>query len=224
MNGRESFLQRVRQAVADGNRAGVQTALPERGNAGYQGGGADLVECFKTQFLAAGGVCHAPGDVDAARTKIVDLASACAGRRILLGAGPVIDALNLEPLLRERGYEVTRTDAAATSRDVLFAADIGISGVAYLIAETGSIVAVTSPEEPRGLTLLPPVHIAVASRNQILPDLFDLHAVLQKQHPPALPSCVTLITGPSKTGDIELRLVTGVHGPGEVHVVLTEPV
>jgi L-lactate dehydrogenase complex protein LldG len=67
------------------------------------------------------------------------------------------------------------------------------------------------------------VHIAIADRSQLLPDLFDLFdlfspvANLSKSTPP---SCLTLITGPSKTGDIELKLVTGVHGPGEIHVIL----
>ena len=73
------------------------------------------------------------------------------------------------------------------------------------------------PDEPRSLSLLPPVHVAVAERRQILPDLFDLFAALGTDE---LPANVSIITGPSKTGDIELRLVTGVHGPGEVHVLL----
>src|SRR2546423_674398 len=74
---------------------------------------------------------------------------------------------------------------------------------------------------------LPPVHIAVAARAQLLPDLFDLFAVCkpappQDDEPDRLPACLTLITGPSKTGDIELRLVTGVHGPGVVYVILVD--
>ena len=79
----------------------------------------------------------------------------------------------------------------------------------------------TRPEQPRSLSLLPPVHIAVARREQIVADLFDWFDDQQRDiH--KLPACVSIITGPSKTGDIELKLVTGVHGPGEVHVILLE--
>ncbi len=71
------------------------------------------------------------------------------------------------------------------------------------------------------------MHIAVATRAQLLPDLFDLFAAVkpaapEEDDPHRLPACLTVITGPSKTGDIELRLVTGVHGPGELHVILVD--
>jgi L-lactate dehydrogenase complex protein LldG len=121
--------------------------------------------------------------------------------------------LNLAEILRAGGREVFD---AASGRDAYFAADLGITGVDYLIAETGSLALFSRPEQPRSLSLLPPVHVAIAERSQLLPDLFDLFAIT----PGELPSCLSLITGPSKTGDIELRLVTGVHGPGEIHVVL----
>jgi L-lactate dehydrogenase complex protein LldG len=75
------------------------------------------------------------------------------------------------------------------------------------------------PEQPRSLSLLPPIHVAVAERRQLLPDLFDLFEINKGE----LPACLSIITGPSKTGDIELRLVTGVHGPGEIHVILIDP-
>jgi L-lactate utilization protein LutC len=213
---REAFLQRVRRAVVEGNRAGAVPPLPERGTIGYQGAGDDAVQRFCTELTAAGGFPHLVEDRSSATNSVMDLLKAKLARRVLLGRGPVLDALPLFEALQAAGVEVARTDSPPAEgwREAAFAADVGISGVDYLIAETGSVALYTRPDQPRGLSLLPPVHIAVADRSQLLPDLFDLFA--KGDHP----SCLSLITGPSKTGDIELRLVTGVHGPGEIHVVL----
>jgi L-lactate dehydrogenase complex protein LldG len=109
----------------------------------------------------------------------------------------------------------------AEQRSTVFQAEAGLSGVDYLIAETGSVILLSRPQQPRLFSLLPPLHIAVAERRQLLPDLFDLFTLLDSQRD-NLSACVSIITGPSKTGDIELRLVTGVHGPGEVHIVLID--
>jgi L-lactate utilization protein LutC len=72
------------------------------------------------------------------------------------------------------------------------------------------------------VSLLPPTFLAIIEPAQIVPDLFDLFTVLEAQKND-LPSNVALVTGPSKTGDIELKLTTGVHGPGDVHVLVIEP-
>jgi L-lactate dehydrogenase complex protein LldG len=118
----------------------------------------------------------------------------------------VFERLKLQRCLREQCIEVS--DASA-SRDRLFAAEADITGAAFLVAETGSVVLLTAPEAPRSVSLLPPLHIAVAECGQLVPDLFD---VFERQVSNAeMRACLTLITGPNKTGDIELRLVTGVH-------------
>lgn len=217
---RDKFLQRVREAVAAGNRVGDSHALPERGTISYQGGGPDPAARFQEQFQAAGGHCHLAADVEAVVTKVMELVEARAPRRVLLGQGPFVDQLPLADRLRDAGIEVIPVDKLPDdedeARDLLFSVDVGISGVDALIAETGSVVVRARPGEPRSVSLLPPVHIAVAERSQLVPDLFDLF----DGDAPVMPSCLTLITGPSKTGDIELRLVTGVHGPGEIHVIL----
>jgi L-lactate utilization protein LutC len=218
---RDAFLQRVREAVAAGNRAGDTAPLPERGTVGYQGAGPDPAARFCAELTAAGGHAHRAADPADAARQVRALVEAVPGRRVLLGRGPLLDGLALADPLRARGREVVHVDALipATARDAFFAADVGITGVAYLIAETGTLVLLSGPDAPRSPSLLPPIHIAVAGTDQLLPDLFDLFAPhLWPGGSP--PSNVTLITGPSKTGDIELRLVTGVHGPGEVHVVL----
>jgi L-lactate dehydrogenase complex protein LldG len=87
------------------------------------------------------------------------------------------------------------------------------------VAETGTLAMASRPGAERVASLLPPVHVAVISADQIVPDLFDLFATMQKSLP-ELPSSWVLITGPSKTGDLELKLTTGVHGPGHWHVIV----
>jgi L-lactate dehydrogenase complex protein LldG len=218
---REPFLQRIRQALQASNRPGQARALENRGSIGYQGAGADPALRFRDEFTGAGGDTHLVTDRSAAVEKVLELARNIQARRILLGCGACIDSLALAEPLRALGSEVHLAKAVPeTSRDTLFAADLAVTGVDFLIAETGSLIVVAAPEEPRSLSLLPPVHIAVAERGQLVPDLFDLFAMKRWTQPKGMPSCLTLITGPSKTGDIELKLVTGVHGPGEVHVVL----
>lgn len=212
------MLQRIREAVAEGNRAGGSPALPQRGAIGYQGAGGDPVARFRDEFAAAGGRTHIVADHAAAAAAVLDLVRARSARRVLVGGGEVLAALRIVERLRDAGIEaITEAD-----RDAFFQADLGITGVDYLIAETGSAILTTRSGQPRSLSLLPPVHVAVAERRQILPDLFDLFAALGSV-PEDLPASVSVITGPSKTGDIELRLVTGVHGPGEIHVVLIDP-
>ncbi len=225
MSARETFLQRVRQAVVQGNQAGAAPRLPERGGVGYQGGGPDPVARFCTELAAAGGKSYVVADRTAAWRTVQSIIQSHNARKILLSRGGVVERLELATRLKETGLEVLSADSAPAQhlRDPLFAGDIGITNVYRLIAETGTVVLASRPNEPRSNSLLPPVHIAVAERSQLLPDLFDLFDLFSPTASPVKtfpPSCLTLITGPSKTGDIELKLVTGVHGPGEVHVLL----
>lgn len=218
---REQMLQRIRQAVIEGNRAGGSSStIPDRGAVGYQGAGADPVARFGESLTAAGGHLHVVAERASAAQVVLDLVRSRGIRRVHLGRGDVLEALALVEPLRALGAEVVEVGTAtADKREKLFQAELGVSGVDYLLAETGSIVLLSRPEQPRLLSLLPPLHIAVAERRQILSDLFDLFSATGAGVDD-LPACVSIITGPSKTGDIELRLVTGVHGPGEVHVVL----
>jgi len=97
-------------------------------------------------------------------------------------------------------------------------AALGITGADYALADTGTLVLISSPEEARLISLLPPVHLAFVARENILSGLDELFATLPK--PAARTSSMVLITGPSRTADIEQILIRGVHGPGHVHVVI----
>src|SRR5687768_2739586 len=175
MQTRDTFLHRVRLAVTEGNRLHGAPPLGERGRIGYQGA-VDAVERFCAELTAAGGQPFIASNRDAAWTRIREIVQAHQAKKIALGCGGAIEDLDVATRLRGEGLEVSPMDALAAPlfRDTMFAADIGISNVAYLIAETGSVVMTTAPNDPRSLSLLPPVHIALAYPKQILPDLFDL--------------------------------------------------
>ncbi len=110
------------------------------------------------------------------------------------------------------GFSVHRGDAPELG-------GAAVSRALYGLADTGSVVLAASAEEPRSRSLLPAVHVSVLEESRILPGLDDLFAAVGDD----LPSSLAIITGPSRSADIEQHLVVGVHGPGEVHVVLTAP-
>jgi L-lactate utilization protein LutC len=103
-------------------------------------------------------------------------------------------------------------------RELCAAVDVGITSADYALADTGTLVMLASPQEARMISLLPPAHIAVVPRARILTGLDELFSVLP--NPAESTSSMVLITGPSRTADIEQILVRGVHGPGVLSVVV----
>src|SRR4029078_13043419 len=97
-------------------------------------------------------------------------------------------------------------------------ADGVITSADYALADTGTLVMLAGPAEARLISLLPPAHIAVVPRERILTGLDELFTVLPT--PDAVTSWMVLIPGPSRTADIEQILVRGVHGPGQITVVI----
>jgi L-lactate dehydrogenase complex protein LldG len=127
------------------------------------------------------------------------------------------------PFLRHCGIlEVPGVQSGFTTapelRERCATAAVGITSADYALADTGSLVLLSSPEEARMISLLPPLHIAIVPQERVLTGLDELLTILPD--PAAQSSSMVLITGPSRTADIEQILVRGVHGPGEIHVVV----
>ena len=91
--------------------------------------------------------------------------------------------------------------------------DLGVTGCDCLVAQTGSIIVSTLSAGGRALSVLPPTHLVIARREQIVPDLASGMALLRKRYDKHWPSALSVITGPSRTADIEKILVMGAHGP-----------
>ena len=105
-------------------------------------------------------------------------------------------------------------------RSLCATCEYGISSADYALSDTGSLVMLSSREEARLVSLLPPKHIAVVPASKLLTGLDELYSILPL--PAGQTSSMVLITGPSRTADIEQILVRGVHGPGEIHVVVVD--
>lgn len=91
-----------------------------------------------------------------------------------------------------------------------------VSTALYALADPGSVVLAASPEEPRAHSLLPDVHVTVVTEDRVLPGLDELLAAVAGD----LPSGLAIVSGPSRSADIEQILAIGVHGPREEHVVI----
>ncbi len=209
---REGLLQRVRAAL--GRTATPQTpASPppvDDPTARLVSSSSDLITAFMGNASAVGMHVQQAAESEAMPTAIALLRDAQA-RRV-----GVSEAAWVRPL-QDAGFDVVAW--ASQSIDAQFDLDAGVTGVEAAIAETGSLVCISGPGRSRGLSLVPPVHIAVVRATDIIADLLDLWPRLRRDGG-TLPSSAAIITGPSKTADIEGILVTGVHGPERVHVIV----
>ena len=112
------------------------------------------------------------------------------------------------------------------ARERIAQAGLGITDTSWAIAETGTLVLLSQRHRPRLFSLLPEVHLALVPERRIIPHLSAvaprIHAALTISEGGGAtpPSCVNLITGASRSADIGLTLVQGVHGPREVHVII----
>ncbi|ANA34393.1 LutC/YkgG family protein [Ralstonia mannitolilytica] len=96
---------------------------------------------------------------------------------------------------------------------------VGITGCFCAIAETGSLMLLSGPENVASTALLPETHIAVVPQSRIVAHLEDAYALMRAERG-ELPRATNVISGPSRTGDIEQTIVLGAHGPYRVHVIV----
>jgi L-lactate dehydrogenase complex protein LldG len=125
-------------------------------------------------------------------------------------ASNLAEKLGLPCLATSAGYAVADLESC----------DVGITGCDALVAQTGSVMVTAKSTGGRALSVLPPHHIVIAQRRQIVPDLYSAFQLARKTYAPDWPSFISFITGPSRTGDIERILVLGAHGPKKLTIFL----
>jgi len=217
---------RARSAILSRLRAAAPVALPAPDVAAhYASADVPPQSVLRERFIAQARGWRAEvieTDADAWPSVLADVLAAKGVRRLMAGRYTAIaDAL----IACELGAALDWYDAPIeTLKPVLFdTVDAGITTTLGGIAETGSLVLWPDANEPRTLSLLPPLHIAVLREDALHP---TLHAVMSQQDwASGLPTNALLVTGPSKTADIQRLLVYGAHGPRELVILLlrTEP-
>jgi L-lactate dehydrogenase complex protein LldG len=221
---RDDFLATVEKAAVSGRAHRVKTCdLPD--SVGYVGCGDDRCAALAAEAAAVGGEIHLVANDEQARDTLVSLLSEIKPASAFCWQHPLLDRLHVTETLSS--HQIVRHDFDSLAgldnharRAAVLSADVGITSVDYAVAETASLVVCSKPGQERMVSLLPPVHVALIDEAQIVPDLYDLFERLQDNDDQTLPSNLAFITGPSKTGDIELQLTTGVHGPGRWILVI----
>ncbi len=215
--GREAMLNRIRRAL--NRQAGEPTPEPVDVDAellriNRPEGNAEPVERFARAAAETGmEVVNTSGARLTAA--VVTQLNAWGVERLVLPDGERWRGLDAS--LAAEGFTILPWRAGrATNGAAFFDADAGITGTSAAIAETGTLVLEAGPDQPRSLCLVPPAHLAIVHAGDIAADMSALFA----KETTSTPSERLLITGPSKTADIEGVLIKGVHGPGRVCCVI----
>lgn len=179
----------------------------------------------------AGWQVHRVANAEDAIDVIVNICQQKKAKSILRSIHDILDQIPIDTALTRSGIKVGITEYThqekmegfERSKHDAFKADVGITGVDYAIAETGTVVIHPRKGVSRLVSLAPPTHIAVLKPGQVLESLDDFFATERNDFLNGdLAGSVNLISGPSKTGDIEGTIVTGIHGPLETHLVILE--
>lgn len=189
----------------------------------------DLTAQFAAELTKLEGKAHLVADNEEALALIARLLDERRAAQVVAWDVAEIGLPGLDALLAARGVTVLDPDVRGDMRkerlQALEPAPVCLSGVACAIAESGSLALRHGPGRPRLASLLAPAHIAVVRAEQIVRGLGEALARLRAEHGDGLfdqTSNLTLITGPSRTADIEMTLSLGIHGPPELHVVLIQ--
>jgi L-lactate dehydrogenase complex protein LldG len=215
-NARERILQRLRKAVGDRRDIPSVPPAPETPPLSRE----EKIEQLKTLMTAMRSEVHVvpkAGWTD----RLKEILGEKGLKTMLYAPGtPVGDAVKASWASGDEGLPTLRAyDAAVENfKEELFTIDAGITGTTGGIAETGAVILWPDEREPRLISLVPAVHIAVLEADRIYGTFSE--AVEKGAWADGMPTNALLVSGPSKTADIELVLAFGVHGPKELVILV----
>ena len=220
---REQILATIRAAVGMPVRRDRASAPEFSSRNSVEETSVELAGRFQSEITRIGGRFHYATNAESVCAYIEQVAEAERAKTVICSNGRVADEFGIANRLAAKGIAFINDQ---TENDIVInaaRAQIGVTGVDYALAETGSLVLLARAGQPRSVSLLPPVHIALIRPEQIIRGFDELFELLRADfEATGVKSAVTFITGPSRTADIELTLVVGVHGPQQLHAVLID--
>lgn len=213
MSARDEILGRVRSGVGKpdfaARRAVAEAYLSSRGRGPQPILGENLIERFSARATTlSSSVERVSGSTDAP----VAIAR-------FLSANALGCSLVVSPDLGRLDWAGSTLTVVA--RGAVDADKVGVTGCFCAIAETGTLMLLSGPDTPASVSLLPETHIALIPVSRLVPTMEDAFALLRRECG-TLPRAVNVISGPSRTGDIEQTIVLGAHGPCRVHLILVD--
>jgi L-lactate utilization protein LutC len=176
-----------------------------------------MIDDFAAQLRA--NECEVLGPLSAAEARAAVIDRVRARGAVAVSSGDAtLAAIDAVDGLRRDGVDVLLPDAPDWLERVA-SVEVGLTGAAIAVARPAALGLVAGRDSPRGTSLLPPVHVCVLRTSDIVATLAD---AFERVRADGLPSALTWIGGPSRTGDLEMILTIGVHGPRAVEVVLVE--
>jgi L-lactate utilization protein LutC len=187
---------------------------------------AELASTFARELQEVGGNFLGVLTPTEVTNRIVTLAGEIGAHTVALGQGLALDMDAIGEALERADFRIVRTLPVAdleraAMRSRVADADLGIAEADFAIASTGTLAVVSNAQRPGSLTLLPTASLVIVQIDRLRANLAE---VLSAIGPAGLiANRLTLITGPSRTADIEKRIVLGVHGPKSLHVIVVWP-
>ncbi len=171
---------------------------------------------------------HRAAGTEEAVGQVESIVQASGATNVVRSAQDVFDQVPVDAALTALGAKVTTVvrddeNPRETLREEIRQSGVGITGADYTLAETGTLVVLPRKGLSRLVSLVPPVHIALVRAEDLLEKLDDLFLLRRLEYHSQggeMGSYLNFITGPSRTADIEMTIVEGVHGPKEVHMVI----
>lgn len=202
---REEILTRIRQAKQQPVNLPLE---PDWTSNSYKEPVLPLYQCFANELEAVNGQCSF---VDSEKEAMQHVAGMIEKEQI---TSLFCRDTELQSLLQTHSISF-RSDPADFAE-----MQAGITRCEYLVARTGSVLVSSAHLSGRQMNVFPPIHIILANESQLVPYVEDAYVAIQAKYETHLPSMLSLITGPSRTADIEKTLILGAHGPKRLWVIL----